>query len=163
MTTKTVTTPAADAAPATLEEARSGFVTAAVSDYGAAKVYARVCLDKFGPAFWLKDSAGYVLWDKERDALRDALKAKGHSNPRQVVRRLIATAQGDKARGTGEVRELPERAEAEIGKLYTAFRREEKTEGGLSATERKWLAGIGKLLADNGVDLSTLIPKTKTK
>jgi len=156
---KTVTSPAADKRAS----AREGFITAAVTDYGAAKVYALQCLEDFGTEFWVKDSKGYAQWETERDTLRDGLKAKGHSNPRQVIRRLIATAQGNKGRGTGEVRDLCVRAEKDIGKIYTAFRREEKTEGGLSAKEKAWLLSIGKALADNGVDLGALIPKTKTK
>ena len=159
---KTVTSPAVVVVDARAT-AREGFITAAVTDYGAAKVYALQCLEDFGAEFWVKDSKGYAQWETERDTLRDGLKAKGHTNPRQVIRRLIATAQGDKGRGTGEVRGLCERAAADIGKIYTAFRREEKTEGGLSTKEKAWLLSIGKALADNGVDLGALIPKTKTK
>jgi hypothetical protein len=156
---KIVTSPAADKRAS----AREGFITAAVSDYGAAKVYALQCLEDFGAEFWVKDSKGYAQWETERDTLRDGLKAKGHTNPRQVVRRLIATAQGNVGKGTGEVRDLCTRAAADIGKIYTAFRREEKTEGGLSTKEKAWLLSIAKALADNGVDLNALIPKTKTK
>lgn len=160
---KTVTTPApADVQePATLEQARAAMVTAAVSDHGAAKTYATFCLNAFGPAFWVKDSEGYAGWDKERDALRDALKAKGHSNPRQVIRRLLAAAMGTSGRTGNTTRTLPERCEKDIGGIYTALKREEKTEGGLSAVERKWLSGIGKLLADMDVDLNALLPKIK--
>jgi len=156
-----VTTPAADVAPATIEQARAAMVTAAVSDHGAAKTYAAFCLNAFGPAFWVKDSKGYAGWGKERDALKDALKAKGHTNPRQVVRRLLAAAMGTSGRSGNTTRELPERCEKDIGSIYTALKREEKTEGGLSAVERKWLAGIGKLLADMNVDLNALLPKVK--
>lgn len=157
---KTVTVPAAVVVDARAT-AREGFVDAAVSDYGKAKVYALQCLDDFGAEFWVKDAKGYAQWETERDILRDSLKAKGHTNPRQVIRRLIATAKGDKGRGAGTVRDLCERAAADIGKIYTAFRREEKTEGGLSTKEKAWLLSIAKALADNGVDLNTLIPKTK--
>lgn len=159
---KTVTVTTAASAEARIT-AREGFITAAVTDYGAAKAYALQCLEDFGAEFWLKDSKGYAQWETERDALRDGLKAKGHTNPRQVVRRLIATAKGDagNGKGTGEVRDLCKRASEDIGKIYTAFRREEKTEGGLSAKEKAWLSSIAKALADNGVDLNTLIPKTK--
>lgn len=147
--------------PKTLAEARSGFVHAAIGDQTSAKAYAAFCLAEFGAQFWVKDAAGYKAWDKERDTLRDELKGKGHSNPRQVIRRLLAEAMGTKAKGKGGLRELPERCEQDIGGCYTALKREEKAESGLSAAERKWLAGIGKLLAEMGVDLNKLLPKAK--
>ena len=160
----TPTAPAVTAeGPKTLAEARSGFVHAAVGDDLSAKAYAAFCLAEFGPEFWVKDSKGYAAWDKERDTLKDELKGKGHTNPRQVVRRLLAHAMGKQNKGKGGLRELPQRCEEDIGGCYTALKREEKAESGLSATERKWLLGIGKLLADMGVDLNKLLPKTTAK
>ena len=161
MANKTVTSPASTEAPLSREQLRDDFINAAVTDYGATTRYAAQLLKDFGAQFWVKDSTGYAAWETERDSVRDTLKGRGHTNPRQAIRRILAAAIGGATRGTGGVRDLCDRAKVDIGKIYTAFRREEKTEGGLSKTEKAWLLSIGKCLADNGVDLNALAPKTK--
>jgi hypothetical protein len=148
----------------TLDQARTAYVKGTVGTYGARRKYAETLTESFGDNWWLIPAKGPVSENeaKTREAIRaekkactEAFKAVDYSNPYQPWSEVLKLLKGQDKRGAGAnaPRDIFDRLNVELTKLYKAVRSDDNADTE-SLAQANW--HIGAALTAIGVDLADL-------